>query len=274
MNTLIGRTQRLTLQISEPQLVDANSIRKEPVLNTPSDYFALKYPRLTKNFGAAFLEANWIDNDGILHIDPVEVNTDLFAAILGGDDQQIRTVYYEPEHQWYSFDPVLGYFSPNSEEKLKLEISQELVHCAGFLSAKRHAVNIGPIFKTFRSDEVLESIVKRGEGMLGVKEAFFDEKTGNRKAPQSLELPQTAKIFVLESLEHKEKHILTVAEAYSKYVDFCQVKKMPVLTRKEFRQPAVESVRSTFGVGLRKDLRLNNKWAHGWTGLDTKLIAA
>src|SRR5438045_4019058 len=119
---------RLVLQISEP-VSRADSIIKESALEISSDYFFVKFPKLTKVFGPAFLEANSLDMDGYLRIDPVEINVDLFAAVLGGDDQKIRTVYYQPEHQWYSLDPVLGYFGSASEEKLKLELSQHLIRC-------------------------------------------------------------------------------------------------------------------------------------------------
>src|SRR4029079_1644486 len=131
-----------------------------------------------------------------------------------------------------------------------------LVHCAAFLSKHRSKVNIGPIFTRFRTEEVLDSILKRGEGMLAVNETFFDEKTGNRKDPIALAPPQTAHIFVKEGLESKKGTLLSVAEAYAKYVDFCQVKKMPVaLQRKEFREPVLEAIRNTFGLGLRRDLK-------------------
>jgi hypothetical protein len=266
----------LVLQISEPDFPSANSIRKEAVLNTPSDWFAIKYPRLTKQFGPAFLETNWLDKDGRLCIEPVEINIDLMAGILGGEDQNIKTVYYQPEHQWYSLDPVLTYFSPTTEEKLKLELSQHLVHCAAFLSKNRAKVNIGPIFTRFRTEEVLDSILKRAEGMLAVNETFFDhEKTGNRKDPIALAPPQTAHIFVKEGLEPKKGTLLSVAEAYAKYVDFCQVKKMPVaLQRKEFREPVIVAIRNTFGLGLRRDLKKEGKYTAGWSHLDAKVLAA
>jgi hypothetical protein len=148
----------------------------------------------------------------------------------------------------YSLDPALGYFSPTSEEKLKLELSQHLLHCAAFLSKQRSKINIGPIFTTFRSEDALDSILNRGEGTLGVTESFFDEKTGNRKDPVYLAPPQTAHIFVKEGMESKKGTLLSVPEAYTKYVDFCQVKKMPVaLQHKDFREPAISDKRYVWG---------------------------
>ena len=128
----------------------------------------------------------------------------------------------------------------------------------------------------FEKNVELDSIIKRGEGMLAVNESFFDhEKTGNRKDPIALAPPQTAHIFVKEGLESRKGTLLSVAEAYAKYVDFCQVKNMPVaLQRKEFREPAIKAIRDTFGVGLRRDLKKEGKYTAGWSGLDAKVLAA
>jgi hypothetical protein len=76
-------------------------------------------------------------------------------------------------------------------------------------------------------------------------------------------------------LESKKGVLLSVADAYVRYVDFCQAKKMPVLLhRNEFRGPTVEAVRSTWGMGLSKDLKVSGKYTSGWRNLDARVVAA
>jgi hypothetical protein len=64
-------------------------------------------------------------------------------------------------------------------------------------------------------------------------------------------------------LKRKRTNILTVAEAYAKNVDCCQVKSMAAMPRKKFKEPAVETIKEQFNVGLRKDLRISGKWTQG-----------
>lgn len=261
---------RLLLQVS-----GTDPDRKEPELKTPSDYFAIKYPKLTQAFGPAFLESHWLDKDGFLNVDPVEINIDLFAGIVGGSDQHCGTIYYLPEHQWYQFDPVLQYFAATTVGKLKFSLSQEILHCALYFSQRRTTIPIGRLFQEFRTEEMLESILKRAEGLLGVTASFFDEATGNRKDPLSLTGEQTTLMFAKEVLEPKRGTILTVGDAYGRYVDFCQQRDLNVvLLRKDFRAPVVMAVRDTFGIGIRKDLKVQGKYTSGWSHLDAKLLAA
>lgn len=269
MTNLLPAEPRIVFQSSGPEAYEQHE-----VLKTPSDYIEARYPTLTKMFGPAFLEAHWLDSNQFLNIEPVEINVDLFAAILGGDESRCKLVYYLPDEQWYAYDPVLGYFTTTTEENLKLRLSQELIHCVAYLN-QRPFVRIQSIFTKFRSEKVLETILKRASAMLGVREGFFAEGTGNRKDPILLTREQSAQIFASEALESKKGTVLSIAEAYVSYVDFCQMKRMPVvLHRNEFRGPTVDAVRSTYGMGLSKDLKIGGKWTAGWRNLDAKVLAA
>jgi hypothetical protein len=267
------------LTLSEPRLVLSCSAPayegKEPVLRTPSDWFSAEFPKAAKKYGPPILESHRIDGVGLLHVECVAINEDFMAGILSGEDRGTRLVYYEPEHSFYYFSRDLGYFTPTNEGRLKLVLSQQFIQCATYMSQTRRFVNIGPLFQKFRSEEMLESIIDRAKAMLGVTEKFFDPSTGNRKDPQLLTGEQTAKIFAIEALESKAGVLLKIADAYEKYVEFCQSKKMPVvLHRNEFRSPAVVAVRSTWGMGLSKDLKVEGKYTSGWRNLDAKVLAA
>lgn len=166
---------------------------------------------------------------GLLRVECVAINEDFMAGILSGEDRGTRLVYYEPEHTFYHFSRDLGYFTPTNEGRLKLVLSQQFIQRATYMSRNKRFVNIGPLFQKFRSEEVLEPIIDRAKAMLGVTEKFFDVTTGNRKDPLLLTGEQTAKIFAIEALESKAGVLLTIADAYEKYVRFCQSKNMPVV---------------------------------------------
>jgi hypothetical protein len=260
---------RLTLQVSAPDPYSG-----APELKTPSDYFSVKYPVLTRRYGAAFLETHWLDSVGLLNVECDEINVDLFAGIIGGTDERSRVVYYQPDHEFLAFDRIASYFKVISEERLKAGLSQELIHCASHMSQHRQRVRIKNIFKRFRTDEVLDSILKRAKGLLAVDESFFAEGSGNRKAPELMTGEESAKQFVLEGMALKEGSILKFAKAYDQYVYFCDLKKVDALPKNSFRKPIVMAVRDTFGMGLRSDLKLDGKWIEGWKNVDTALAVA
>lgn len=261
---------RLVLSCSVPEYEG-----KEPMLKTPSDWFTAEFPIAAKKYGPPILEQHQLDGMGLLHVECVAINEDFMAGILSGEDRGTRLVYYEPEHTFYHFSRDLGYFTPTNEGRLKLVLSQQFIQCATYMSRNRSFVNVRPLFTKFRSEEMLDSIIERAKAMLGVTEKFFEPSTGNRKDPQLLTGEQTAKIFAIEALEAKAGVLLKIADAYERYIEFCQSKKMPVvLHRNEFRSPAVMAVRSTWGMGLSKDLKVEGKWTAGWRNLDAKVVVA
>jgi hypothetical protein len=171
-------------------------------------------------------------------------------------------------------DTVAGHFKILSEETLKFGLSQELLHCASYFSEHRQRVSIMNIFKRFRKEDVLESILDRAKGLLAVDESFFAEGSVNRKAPALLTREETARIFVQEGLQPSPGNILKLGDAYEKYVLFCHSKHLPVARKNEFKNPTVLAVRNVFNLGFRNDLRIDGKSVHGWKGLNAVASAS
>jgi len=74
---------------------------------TPSEWFADKFPEQVAQYGCPFLEMRQTSCDGFSHITPIAPNIDFFAAMLGGDSRLGHSVvYYEPEMQFYYFEPL------------------------------------------------------------------------------------------------------------------------------------------------------------------------
>src|SRR5258705_8080117 len=88
---------RLELNLPNINLAEQNS---EP--RTPALWFAQKFPDQVNQFGCPFLEMRQSTCDGFNLITPVSINTDFFAAMLGGDSKLGHSViYFEPEMQFY-----------------------------------------------------------------------------------------------------------------------------------------------------------------------------
>lgn len=245
----------------------------ESKIVTPSDYFRTKYPAETEIFGPAFLEIHTLQSDGTLHVEPVSINEDFFASVIGGQGRASTVIFFEPERLFYYSDPVLGHYTPSSEAKLKLCLSQELLKCAQFFSNRLGEVEVRPLFE-FRSREVLDAIIDRSKALLAKDQSYFAEGSGNRKDPIRLSGEQTAKMFVAEAVERQEGSVLKLGDAYDRYWHFCRQKDVPAAPKNGFKAPTAAAIRERFNLGLRNDLTIKGRSAHGWKGLAVQIDSA
>src|SRR5665213_1592566 len=99
-------TQTLELNLPKPKHWIDQTTPIQP--KTPSEWFCQKFPEQAKQFGFPFLEMRETSCDGFSAVTPIAPNLDFFAAMLGGDKKLCESVvYFEPEMQFYYFEPVL-----------------------------------------------------------------------------------------------------------------------------------------------------------------------
>jgi hypothetical protein len=254
------QVQSLMFQLPENEDLVINPI-------SPSDYFALHFPELSKRFGPPIVELHQIDSHDNFRIQPVCINEDFFAAMLGEINGHRRIIFYLPERKFYYFDDQYGYFTPTIEEKLLVVLSQAFIHCASYFASRASTVNIKPLLQ-FRSESVTQRILTRAKAILAADQSFFAPFSGNRKTPFVFPATETARIFVEEAIEAAPGNIVPVQEAYSKYLLFCDVNKLPALKRCDFKEPTIEAVKNTYGMSWRKNLQVEGKWVHGWKGIN------
>jgi hypothetical protein len=264
-------TGEIALQFSMPS---AEKLKARECVSDPNAWFAAKYPEQTEKFGPAFLEARYEDVDGLKRFIPVELNTDFFAAILGGDRSLgHQVVWYEPEATFYFLDYRVAAFCPTTPAKLELLLSNFLIRCSQEMGG---LVDIRPLVTTFRKAEVFESIVKKAKALLAADVTFFQGEQGHRRLVEGRIIEPTAKpsyeIFVEKNLIREDRATLTVTDAFHRYYAFCKTHQMLPLSRQEFKSLITEVVREQFSLGLRHDVPgSTGKQVEGWIGLNCRL---
>ena len=144
------------------------------VSNNPNQWFADKFPAATEQYGPAFMEGAWADDNGLNRFIPTYMNEDFFGALLGGDSRiGIRVVYYPPEDAFYFYDYMVDAYCPTTEEKLKLLLSNYLIRCSQECGA---LVDITNLVVRFREDLCLTSIISKSKAALQTERCFFCQR--------------------------------------------------------------------------------------------------
>ena len=69
--------------------------------------------------------------DGFSRITPISINLDFFAGMIGGDFRLGHSVvYFEPEMQFYYYEPGQKLYKPTSPEKLQNYYRAMMLRCA------------------------------------------------------------------------------------------------------------------------------------------------
>jgi hypothetical protein len=261
-----------TLLKCDPEQLAARE-QLQPTPETPSEWFAKKFPTQAEQFGPPLLEAVYHleTHDEILKkIIPSDLNDDFFAGVLGGDSELgHHVIYYLPELNFYFFDARFEYYAPTSEPKLMTLLSQYLLRCATEMPKN---VDIARLFNFLRSDDNLKRIVKKARSLLAANADFFQGSTGHKRLVGNSVVDPTAipsyELFVKEGLVEKENHILTIGQTFDGYLKFCEAKAIIPVRRKEFKWQVVDLIKHEYGMSLRRDLKdEQDKFQQGWKGV-------
>lgn len=151
MSTVTTKTQQLKLHT-----------RTEPTAKTPNAWFVARYREQFEQYCSPFLELSEPVDGFSFNTVPATLNTDFFAAVLGGRrDLGHHVVYFESEMCWY-FKDSDGVFKPTTAEKLANLYRGLLMRCAQEMPANVHKLNL---VHEFRSDRVAKSVVQRAKSI-------------------------------------------------------------------------------------------------------------
>jgi hypothetical protein len=267
-----GPQFRLKLYESTPPIFEDYAAAKIP--QSPSEWFCLKFPEQAELYGAPVLEEIHPGGYDVARINPVALNEDFFAGVLGRNTQLgHHVVFYQPEQQFYFYDARPDAYLPTTETKLMTYLSQLLIKCAQEMPGD---VDLENLFTTLRSEEQLKQIVKRAKSMLLATTSFFVGSSGKRRMVGDEVVDPTAepayKLFVREGVTAKPDTILTVTDAYENFTRYCQSRGFSPIDRRYFKGLITEVIKEEFGLGLRKDLKNERgKYQNGWKGLTASL---
>ncbi|NBV23925.1 MAG: hypothetical protein EBS05_18655 [Proteobacteria bacterium] len=236
---------------------------------TPSEWFARRYPAEAKRWGCPFLEAVSEDSTtGRKTISAVSANDCFLAATLSDSQLGHSVVFYEAEQQWFFLDPRDGLYHPTSEPKLMDLLSCLLVRCAEEMPVNIDKVNL---FVKFRADDQLKAVIKKARSVLAADATFFSTASPFRRVEGPELTGQAARMFVSRAVEPKREGQMTVNDTYNAFRRFCTNNGLTAVERRQFKQLVVDVIREEFGIGLRHDLEdAGGRNQRGWTGVALK----
>lgn len=258
-------TARLELNLPKQNWME------KPDAKTPSQWFALKFPDAVKKFGCPFLEMRQTSCDGFTKIIPVSLNTDFFAGMLAGDPGHGHSVvYYEPELQFYYFEPLQKIYKPTTPEKLQNFYRAMILRCAQELRGEIDKLNL---FNEFRSDKNAKAVTNRAKSILAASADFFSATSPHQRIRGPELHERLMRVLCETMLEKNESGYLTVSQAYKFFSQLAQQRQLGTIKRSMFKATMQDLMREQFGVALRRDIPdEHGKQQEAWRGI--RLIEA
>jgi len=229
---------------------------------TPNSWFVKRYPWAFEQFGSPFLELTEATDAFTVKTQLVSINTDFFAAVLGGRrDLGHHVVYLESEMAWY-FKNSDGVFKPTTAEKLANQYRALLMKCAEEVPA---SVNVLNLFHEFRSDKVAKAVVQRAKSVLAADSSFFSPTSPHQRI-RGVELHERfARRFVDELLTGQPGNVLLMADAYERFLQLLKLQNLEPVKRCEFKAMVTPLMKERFDICLRNDLRIDERTGvRGW----------
>jgi len=233
---------------------------------TPAEWFAQKFPDAARRFGCPFLEMRQTTHDGFNKITPIALNLDFFAGSLAGDSKLGHSViYYEPEMQFYYFEPMQQIYKPTSPEKLRNYYRAMLLRCAQELNHDTDKLNL---FAEFRSDKNARAVTNRAKSILAASQDFFSATSPHQRI-RGVELHErVARRFVDELLSVESGKVLMLADAYAAFCSLLKQRELEPIKRSDFKAMVGPLIRDQFNVALRNDLVVDERrGVRGWKNL-------
>jgi len=138
--------------------------------DSPSQWFAAKYPKLPERFGRAVLEAASTKEGELPYVK--DLGEDFLAATLGDlGTPESPTVFVAAEDRFYRYRLDAGIYVEEREAKLTAQLSELLLACARACEANCDTRSLE--FK-FRDSANLKGVLQRARGLLEVAPEFFE----------------------------------------------------------------------------------------------------
>jgi hypothetical protein len=259
------RITELQLKQWEPDPWPIADYPREP--KTPSEWFSKMFPEQAKIYGTPFIEHVQDIGDGLKGYNPLAINTDFFAGILGGNSKLgHKVVYVESECAWFYYDSKDRIYKQTTDEKLGNLLRALLMRCAEELPGNVHKFNM---FLDFRSDKTIRAIVHRAKSILAADSSYFsvESKHQRQQGPELYE--RVARAFVEQALERIPGETLTLTDAYVHFCEYLKNRGMEPVNRRLFKDLVPPVVKQEYDLGIRNDLRDNvaDRWHAGWKGI-------
>ena len=254
------KPQNLSLYEPEPYHILIASEKKKP--STPNEWFGQRYPEQFEKHGSPFLELTTALDEFSVQIQPITINIDFFASILGGrSDFKHSVIYYEPEMAWY-YQESDGIYRATTAEKLANLYRALLMKCSQDMPANVHKVNL---VHEWRQDSICKQVTNRAKSILAAGPEFFSA-TSSHSRIRGIELHERlARKFVDELLTADSGKVLMLADAYLAFCRLLKERELAPVKRSDFKAMVVPIIKDEYDVALRNDLVVDGKaGVRGW----------
>ena len=263
MHALSTNITSQTLELNLPKPNHWTDERVPNLPKTPSEWFGQKFPEQVKQFGCPVLEMRETSCDGFSTVTPIAPNLDFFASVLGGDKRLGESVvYFEPEMQFYYYEPVLQLYKTTSPEKLQSLYRGYMIRCAQELNNDTRKLNL---FCEFRSDRIAKAIVQRAKSVLAADSSFFSATSPHQRIRGIEIMEKIARKFVDELLTCEPGQILKLSDAFIVFRGLLKARDLPDIKRSDFKAVVAPLITENFNVCLRNDL--DGAGVRGWKGV-------
>ena len=215
-------------------------------------WFEETYPASYRRYGAP-LELVW------------GANPDALAHALR--EGATRLIYHGPEGRFYYDDHSRGAYCPVEPEERILALARSILRRAAEGMTRSEKI----VWFQVWDEKAIKAVLDAARALLSVDHTFFHGESAHRRfvdgkliEPTTVESHQ---MFAEQVVQRDDDALLTVPEAWEGYWRFCSMHRLPPLRRTTFREKFRGETISRFGIGLRHDLKIGEKNAHGWRGL-------
>jgi P4 family phage/plasmid primase-like protien len=134
---------------------------------SPSQWFAVKFPSLSEQYGPAVSEQT--NNHGIVSVK--DIGEDFLAATLGDKGSpDAPTIFLPTEEKFYTYTANDGIYIYQREPVLSARLSRMLLDCA---RACKNGCDTGTLQFRFRDSSNLNGVLRKARGLLDVPHDFF-----------------------------------------------------------------------------------------------------
>ena len=262
MGQELAPAQPQNLRLYEPSKFSKFNEPQEP--KTPNQWFVQRYPNSYQIHGSPFLELVEPLDQFSVQIQPLTLNFDFFASVLGGRDLNHHVVYFEPEMQWY-FKDSDSIFKTTTAEKLANQYRALMMKCAQEMPVNVHKWNL---VHEFRSDKNAKAVVNRAKSVLAADSSFFSATSPNQRIRGPELFERLMRVLCEAMLEKNEGSYVTVTQAYKFFCQLSQQRQIGTMKRSMFKATMQDLMKDWHGVSLRRDVRDElGKQQEAWKGV-------
>ena len=244
----------------------------------PNVFFANTRRTLVEEFGYPFYSTVPYGPPSDSAEQIIDINTDFWAAYIGGDKRlQHDLVYYVPEQTFYFYDPLSECYVPTNEQKVRVWLGLSLQERAWGQPEKTASM----ILMQFREKPVFDEIIAKAKALHEAGYSFFNgpgaqARWGDRQSELAAHRGKHAVAsFVAAHISSSDDHVLPVADGLKELARWYEANEQVMPPYGEMKQQFEREILKAHGKTVRNDVKSpQGASCRGWKGLQLRVPKA